>query len=94
MKNKSEKGLTILEALIVILTSVFLLWVIIPVLLVRYGYKDAGIMVVTEGVKNDLTTDNELLRSRIKTISKPIVIDSGSPAKEAPVLPVRPKLNE
>ncbi len=94
MKKQTGKGLTILEALIVILASVILLWVIVPVFLVRYGYKDAGIMVVTEGNKMHLNTEDGVLRSRIKNVTKPILIDSGSAPKEIPTLPAKPSIRE
>lgn len=89
MNQSTKSGLTILESLIVIFASILLLWVVLPVLLVRYGYKEAGIMVATEASKTIENADEALLQSRIKDVEKPTVIKSILPPKEAPSLPAR-----
>lgn len=47
----NRMGLTVLESLVVILICIALLWVAVPILMIRMGWKDAGAMVVKEGDK-------------------------------------------
>lgn len=90
---KNQMGLTVLESLVVMLICITLLWVAIPVFMVREGWKEAGSMVVTEGDKapknGRAPFDPEILKPRVQKIEPEEVITSGP--KEQPVGPGLPK---
>ena len=92
---QNQKGLTILESLAVMAVSVGLLWVAVPVLMVRLGYKDAGTMVVTEGDKapdyKGEPLPPDVLKPRVEISPKFKIIggDHDSPSPP-PALPKKP----
>jgi hypothetical protein len=90
---KNQMGLTLLESLVVMLICIILLWVVIPVVLVREGWKEAGSMVVTEGDKapenRRAPLDPEILKPRVKKMEPDEVITSGS--TDLPVAPGLPQ---
>ncbi|MBB5030492.1 hypothetical protein [Prosthecobacter vanneervenii] len=92
---KNRSGLTILEALVVMTVSIVLLWIVIPVSMVRLGWKEAGAMVVTEGDKapeyqgEPLSLD--VLKPRVDDLQKPRVLPDSQFVPRAPNTP--PKKN-
>lgn len=90
MKEK-RRGLTIFESVVLIVTCAVLLWVIVPVLLVRGGFKEAGAMVVNEGEASASTPDKSVLESRITVPPKrEVIANDKDPAP--PTLPKRAPL--
>ncbi len=88
---KNRSGLTILEALVVMAVCVVLLWIVIPVGMVRLGWKEAGAMVVTEGDKapeyKGVPIDPQLLKPRVDEIEKPRVLPDSQFIPKAPNTP-------
>jgi hypothetical protein len=75
---KNRIGLTILESLVLMTVCIVLLWVSIPIVMVRLGWKDVGAMVVTEGDKapdyKGVPLDPSVLQPRVKEIEKPVIV--------------------
>ena len=92
--SKSSSGLTILESLVVMAVCVILLWIVVPVCLVRLGYKQAGAMVVTEGDKAPVyegtSLNPDVLKPRIENLPKPLVMPE---SQFLPKVPTTPKKN-
>ncbi len=92
---KNRSGLTILEALVVMAVCVVLLWIVIPVGMVRLGWKEAGAMVVTEGDKapeyKDEPLELDVLKPRVDEMQKPRVLPDSQYVPTAPNTP--PKKN-
>lgn len=88
---KNRSGLTILEALVVMTASVVLLWIVIPVGMVRLGWKKAGAMVVTEGDKapeyKGEPLDSDVFKPRVLEIEKPRVLPDSQFVPKAPNTP-------
>ncbi len=82
-------GLTILESLVVILICIALLWVAVPILMIRMGWKDAGAMVVTEGDKApQFESTPMLLKPRVGEIEKPkLVVPTQKDLQRPPDIP-------
>lgn len=87
----NRSGLTILEALVVMAVCIILLWIVIPVGMVRLGWKEAGDMVVTEGDKapeyKGAPTDPDVLKPRVDEIQKPRILPESQILPKAPVTP-------
>ncbi|MFZ2276469.1 MAG: hypothetical protein WAW39_01670 [Prosthecobacter sp.] len=92
---KNRSGLTILEALVVMTVSIVLLWIVIPVGMVRLGWKEAGSMVVTEGDKapeyKGVPLELDVLKPRVDEVQKPRVLPDSQFVPRAPNTP--PKKN-
>lgn len=92
---KNRSGLTILEALVVMTVCIVLLWIVVPVGMVRLGWKEAGAMVVTEGDKapeyKGAPLDLKVMRPRVDEIQKPRVLPDSQFTPKAPNTP--PKKN-
>jgi hypothetical protein len=90
---KNRSGLTILEALVVMTVCVVLLWIVIPVGMVRLGWKDAGTMVVTEGDKapeyEGEPLDLEVLKPRVDKMQKPRLLPDSHYVPKAPNTPLK-----
>jgi hypothetical protein len=88
---KNSSGLTILESLVVMSVCLVLLWIVIPVSMVRFGWKEAGAMVVTEGDKapeyKGEPLDPQLLKPRVDDIKKPRVLPDSQFIPKAPNTP-------
>lgn len=88
---KNRSGLTILEALVVMMVCIILMWVVIPVGMVRLGWKEAGAMVVTEGDKapdfKGESIDPDILKPRVDKLQKPRVLPDNQFIPKAPVTP-------
>lgn len=88
---KNCKGLTILESLVVMVVCVLLLWIVIPVCMVRLGWKEAGAMVVTEGDKapeyKGEPLDPDILKPRVDNVTKPRVLPENQTLPKAPNTP-------
>lgn len=92
LAHRRKLGLTILESLIVLLVCVILAWVVVPIALVRMGWKEAGAMVVTEGDKAPVSKgpqlDPKVLKPRVEGVEVPQVIVPGAEKlKPPPSLP-------
>ena len=91
----NRSGLTILESLAVMAICLVLLWIVVPVGMVRLGWKEAGAMVVTEGDKapeyKGAPLDPNLLKPRVDEIQKPRVLPDSQFLPKAPNTP--PKKN-
>ena len=91
----NRRGLTILESLAVMAICLVLLWIVVPVGMVRLGWKEAGAMVVTEGDKapeyKGAPLDPNLLKPRVDEIQKPRVLPDSQFLPKAPNTP--PKKN-
>lgn len=89
--SKSSSGLTILESLVVMAVCLILLWIVLPIGLIRMGYKKAGVMVVTDGDKapeyQGDALDPDVLKPRVHKIPKTIVLPDRQPLPLAPVPP-------
>lgn len=94
--SKNSSGLTIVESLVVMAVCVILLWIVVPVAMVRLGYKEAGVMVVREGDRapTDPGTllDPEVLKPRIENLPKPAVLPDSQFVPRAPVTPKKDPL--
>lgn len=70
---------------------VILLWIVVPVCMVRLGYKEAGAMVVTEGDKapeyKGLPVDPSVMKPRIENLPKPAVLPDSQLLPRAPMPP-------
>ncbi|WP_395731834.1 hypothetical protein [Prosthecobacter sp.] len=92
---KNRSGLTILEALVVLVASIILLWIVIPVGMVRLGWKEAGVMVVTEGDKapeyKGEPLEDSILKPRVDEIPKPRILPDSKTVPPVPATP--PKKN-
>ncbi|OYW75811.1 MAG: hypothetical protein B7Z37_11505 [Verrucomicrobia bacterium 12-59-8] len=92
---KNSSGLTILESLVVMTVCVVLLWVVVPVGMVRFGYKEAGVMVVTDGDKapeyKGPPMDPDVLKPRVKELPMPRVLPDTQFLPTPPIIP--PKKN-
>jgi hypothetical protein len=90
---KNRSGLTILESLAVMAICVVLLWIVVPVGMVRLGWKEAGAMVVTEGDKapeyKGAPIDPKLLKPRVEEIQKPRVLHDSQFLPKAPTTPAK-----
>jgi hypothetical protein len=93
---KNSSGLTILESLVVMTVCVVLLWVVVPVGMVRFGYKEAGAMVVTEGDKapeyKGPPINPDVMKPRVDGVPKPRVLPDGQFIPRAPVPPKQESL--
>lgn len=91
---KNSSGLTILESLVVMAICVILLWIVVPVGMVRFGYKEKGAMVVTEGdsapENKDLNIDPDVFKPRVESIPKPAVLPESQFIPRPPVPPKQP----
>lgn len=89
--TKNSSGLTILESLVVMAVCVILLWIVVPVCMVRLGYKEAGAMVVTEGDKapeyKGAPVDPNVLKPRMENLPKPAVMPDSQFLPQAPTTP-------
>ena len=78
LAHRKKLGLTILESLIVLLVCAILGWIVVPIVMVRMGWKEAGAMVVTEGDKAPVSQgpqlDPKVFRPRVEEIEVPQVI--------------------
>lgn len=94
---KNSTGLTILESLVVMTVCVILLWVVVPVLMVRLGYKEAGAMVVTEGDRapeyRGPPIDPSVMKPRLDNLPKPEVLPDSQFLPKAPVTPQKKPLD-
>lgn len=92
--RKNSLGLTVLESLVVMAVCVVLLWVVVPVAMVRLGYKEAGSMVVIDNDKapegNHPQIDSTVMKPRVDDIVRPRVLPD---SQEVPRAPVAPKKN-
>ena len=81
---KNRFGMTMLESVVLLLLCAILAWVVVPILMIRIGWKDAGAMVVTEGDKAPEFTgepiDPQVLKPRVEI--------------SVPTVPVKPPLGE
>lgn len=88
---KNSRGLTILESLVVIMVCVILLWVVVPVAMVRLGWKEAGAMVVTEGDKapeyKGTPLNPDVMKPRLENLPKPAVLPDSQFVPRAPTPP-------
>lgn len=93
---KNSRGLTILESLVVMTVCVILLWIVVPVLMVRLGYKEAGAMVVTEGDKapeyKGPEVDPSVMKPRVENLPKPAVLPDSQFIPMAPITPKKKPL--
>lgn len=92
--SKNCNGLTVLESLVVMAVCLILLWVVVPVSLVRLGYQKAGVMVVTDGDKAPeyigQALDPDVLKPRVTEVQRPRVLPD---SQTVPSPPVPPKQN-
>jgi len=92
---KNSSGLTILESLVVMAVCVILLWIVVPVCMVRLGYWEAGEMVVTEGDKapesKGTPLDPDVLKQRLENLPRPAEMPESQYLPKAPTTP--PKNN-
>ena len=88
---KNKKGLTILESLVVMAVCIILLWIVVPVAMVRLGWKEAGAMVVTEGDKapddKGVPLPPDALKPRVEEVQKPRVLQDSQFLRPAPTTP-------
>jgi hypothetical protein len=91
---KNNNGLTILESIVVMTTCLILLWTVVPVCMVRLGYKEAGAMVVTEGDKapeyKGPEIDSSVMKPRLENLPRPAVMPD---SQLLPAAPPTPKKN-
>jgi hypothetical protein len=70
---------------------VILLWIVVPVGMVRLGYKQAGAMVVTEGdrapVYKGPPVDPSVMKPRMENLPKPRVLPDSQFLPKAPTTP-------
>lgn len=89
---KNSSGLTILESLVVMAVCVILLWIVVPVCMVRFGWKEAGVMVVTEGDKapayEGAPLNPDAMKPRLEKLPKPAVMPE---SQFLPPFPTPPK---
>lgn len=85
---KNKIGLTILESLVLLLVCIVLLWVSVPIVMVRMGWKEAGAMVVTDGDRapdyKGAPLDPAVLQPRLRNIQKPEIVIPGPEVLPAP----------
>lgn len=90
---KNHRGLTILESLVVMAVCIILLWIVVPVGMVRLGWKEAGAMVVTEGDKapddKGAPLPPDALKPRLDDIKKPRVLEDSQFLRPAPNTPAK-----
>lgn len=90
---KNHRGLTILESLVVMAVCIILLWIVVPVGMVRLGWKEAGAMVVTEGDKapddKGVPLPPDALKPRLDDIKKPRVLEDSQFLRPAPNTPAK-----
>lgn len=90
---KNHQGLTILESLVVMAVCIILLWIVVPVGMVRMGWKEAGTMVVTEGDKapddKGVALPPDALKPRVQEIQKPRVLQDNQFLRSAPNTPAK-----
>lgn len=90
---KNRSGLTILEALVVMAVCIILLWIVVPVGMVRLGWKEAGKMVVTEGDKapeyKGEPLEPDALKHRVNELPKPRVLPDSQFLPKAPNTPAK-----
>lgn len=88
---KNRMGMTVMESVVLLLLCGILAWVVVPILMIRMGWKDAGAMVVTEGDKAPdyigEPLDPKVLKPRVE-ISNPVV-PKKPPLGELPPPPKR-----
>jgi hypothetical protein len=88
--SKNQSGLSLLESLAVIIVCVVLLWIVVPVAMVKLGIKEAGAMVVTDGDRapefKGVPLDPEILKPRVEKVTRPDVVPV-RPTKLPPSLP-------
>lgn len=95
---KNSRGLTILESLVVMAVCVILLWIVVPVTLVRLGYWEAGAMVVTEGDKapefKGVPVDPDVMKPRLENLARPAVLPDSQNIPKAPNAPKKHPLDQ
>jgi hypothetical protein len=90
---KNNSGLTILESIVVMAVCVLLIWIVVPVCMVRFGFMEAGVMVVTEGDKapeyKGGAIDPDVMKPRFENLPKPAVLPDSQFIPRPPPTPAK-----